>query len=185
MKHSFITLLALSLFVLAADAQIKAIHFKKLQECLPAKEMTGFDRQKPDGRTQTGMGMSTSEASVEYVQKAKEDVKEGEELPPQVEIRVKIQDMVGMPYALMMFSTMQDFENETEDSYERSVTVLGKYKGIEKGQTGDDKSVTTSFGVANRFLIEVEIRHSDDAALIKQALGAIDLAKLEKLPEAK
>lgn len=185
MKHSLLTLVALMAIVLSADAQVKTIHFKKLQECLPAKEIAGYDREKPDGRTQTAMGMSTSEASVEYLQQAKQDLKEGEEAPPQVGISVKIQDMVGMPYALMMFSTMQEFESETDDSFERSVTVLEKYKGIEKGQTGDYKSMTTSFGVANRFLIEVEVRHSNDAALMKQVLGAIDLAKLEKLPEAK
>jgi hypothetical protein len=185
MKRSLFTLAVLVSLALCADAQIKTIHFKKLQECLPAKEIAGFDRDKPDGRTQTVMGMSTSEASVEYLQQAKQDLKEGEEPPPPVGINVKIQDMVGMPYALMMFSSMQEFESETDDSYERSVTVLEKYKGLEKGQTGDTKSMTTSFGVANRFLIEVEIRHSNDAALMKQVLGAIDLSKLEKLPEAK
>lgn len=185
MKRPLITLAALAAVVLCADAQVKTVHFKKLQECLPAKEISGFDREKPDGRTQTGMGMSTSEASVEYQQQAKQDLKEGEEAPPQVGISVKIQDMVGMPYALMMFSAMQDFESETDEGYERSVTVLEKYKGIEKGQTGDYKSMTISFGVANRFLVDVEIRHSNDAALMKQVLGAIDLAKLEKLPEAK
>jgi hypothetical protein len=185
MKNSLLTTVALMSVMLGAMAQVKTIHFKKLQECLPAKEIAGFDREKPDGRTQTAMGMSTSEASVEYRQQVKQDLKEGEEALPPVGISVKIQDMVGMPYALMMFSSMQEFESETDDSYERSVTVLERYKGIEKGQTGDFRSMTTSFGVANRFLVEVEIRHSNDAALMKQVLGAIDLAKLEKLPEEK
>jgi hypothetical protein len=185
MRNFLLILLAAAFSAVTADAQIKTIHFKKLQECLPTKVFKGFEREKPSGRTQSAMGMSTSEASVEYLQPMKEDLKEGEEPPPQVGISVKIQDMVGMPYALMMFSGMQEFENESEDGYEKTVTVLEKYRGIEKGQTGDDTSMTVNFGVANRFLVEVEIRRSSDSALMKEVLGAIDLAKLEKLPDAK
>ncbi|MCU0453368.1 MAG: hypothetical protein MUE68_06890 [Bacteroidetes bacterium] len=184
MRTFTLALLAL-VGVVAAEAQIKTIHYKKLQECLPTKVFKGFEREKPEGRTQSSMGMSTSEASVEYSQPIKEDLKEGEEPPPQVRMSVKIQDMVGMPYALMMFSGMQEFESESDDGYEKTVIVLEKYRGIEKGRTSDDKSMTTSFGVANRFLVEVEIRHSNDAALLKEVLGSIDLAKLEKLPDAK
>ncbi|MEK6651062.1 MAG: hypothetical protein AABY75_08795 [Bacteroidota bacterium] len=162
-------------------AQVKPIHFKKLQECLPSKVFKGFERKKPTGNTQSTMGMSTSEAVVEYEQPAKENLKEGEEPPPQVSLIIKIQDMVGMPYALMPYAWMQEFENETEDGYEKTVMVLGKYKGTEKGATGDDKSLKTTFGVANRYIIEVEISSSDDAKLLAEVITAIDFAKLEKL----
>lgn len=184
-RSLLILALAAAFFAMTTQAQIKAIHFKKLQECLPTKTFKGFERQKPGGQTQSAMGMSTSEALVEYEQPAKENLKEGEEPPPQVSFRVKVQDMVGMPYALMMFASMQDFENETEDGYEKSVVVLEKYRGREEGRTGDSKSVKCSFGVANRFLVEVEVQNSTDAALLKEVLASIDLTKLEKLPEAK
>ena len=185
MRTFLVFIVAIALSVSTADAQVKTIHFKKLQECLPSKVYKGFEREKPGGRTQTAMGMSTSEATVEYLQPMKEDLKEGEEAPPQVGISIKIQDMVGMPYALMQFGMMQEYENETEDGYEKSVNVLDKYRGMETAQTGESKSIKTTFGVANRFLVEVEISHSNDAALMKEVLQSIDLTKLEKLPDAK
>lgn len=161
--------------------QVKPVHFKKLQECLPSNAFKGFDRKKPTGQTQSAMGMSTSDASVKYEQPANENLKEGEEPPPQVSITVKIQDMAGMPYAMMPYAWMQEYENETEDGYEKTVMVLGKYKGTETGTTGDSKWLKTAFGVANRYIIEVEIHSSDDAKLLAEVVAAIDFAKLEKL----
>ena len=176
------SLMILVAFVVSLlPGQTKPMHFKKLQECLPTKAFKGFDRKKPTGQTQSAMGMSTSDATVGYEQLAKENLKEGEEPPPQVSFTVKIQDMVGMPYALMPYAWMQEFENETEDGYEKTVMVLGKYKGTEKGTTGDYKTLKTTFGVAKRYIVEVEVERSDDAKLLAEVVAAIDFAKLEKL----
>lgn len=127
------------------------------------------------------MGMSMSEASVEYEQ----PFREGDDVPPAVNVKIQIQDMVGMPYAMMPYTMMQEYENETEDGYEKTVTVKGKYKGTENARTGDYKSIKTTFAVANRFIVEVEIDHSDDAKLLADFVNAVDVAKLEKAVEAK
>ncbi len=160
------------------SAQTKTIHFKKLQECLPAKDLAGFQREKPTGTTQTSMGMSTSEARVRY-QSVPKDTSANAPEEPTVSIEAKISDMVMMPYALMQFSMQQDFENETEDGYEKSVKVLGKYAGREEARKGDSKSCHVMFGVANRFLVDVEANGTDDLKLLEQTLNAMDLAKLE------
>ena len=179
---AFVLLLAVGgLFLAAAQTTQKPVGFKKLQEFLPKIDLDGFRRLKPGGSTSSAMGMSTSEAVVEYEQPMKENLKEGEEPPPQVSFTVKIQDMVGMPYAMMPYAWMQEFENESEDGYEKTVMVLGKYKGTEEGRTGESKSVKTTFGVANRYIVEVEVEHSDDGKLLADVVAAIDLAKLEKL----
>ncbi|MGH2567779.1 MAG: hypothetical protein ACRDGA_05525, partial [Bacteroidota bacterium] len=129
----FFLLCALSLM---APAQQKVVHFKKLQEFLPSKELKGFKRGKPSGQTQTVMGMTVSEASVRY-----ESTNEGEGPTPSIE--VKITDVMGTPMGAMALSMQQmvqgEYENETEDGYEKSVTLKGDYKGLEKAQTGEYK----------------------------------------------
>jgi len=180
MKHLTLAVVLIALGIVSLDAQIKTVHFKKLQECLPSKDFKGFKREKPTGSTQTSMGMSTSEASVRYVSIPKDSMAEVQ-TEPTISLEAKINDMVMMPYALMPFSMQQDFENETEDGYEKSVKVLGKYIGREEARKGDSKSCHTTFGIANRFLVEVQASGTDDVKLLEQLLNGMDLAKLEKL----
>lgn len=173
--------LASILAITTLTAQVKTVHFKKLQECLPTKEIKGYDRKKPSGQTQSMMGMSTSEASVEYSTTMPKD--ENAPPPPEmITIKTKISDMVGMPYAMAPFMWMQEMDNETENSYEKTVTVAGKYKGMEEGGTTDENKFTkVNFGVANRFVIEIEITGRNDKELLTQVVGLVDLVKLEKL----
>lgn len=179
--RAFSLLILIAFVVGLIPAQVKPLHFKVLQESLPSKAFKGFDRKKPTGKSNTTMGMSMSEASVEYEQ----PFREGDDVPPAVNVKIQIQDMVGMPYAMMPYTMMQEYENETEDGYEKTVTVKGKYKGTENARTGDYKSIKTTFAVANRFIVEVEIDHSDDAKLLADFVNAVDVAKLEKAVEAK
>ncbi len=161
-------------------AQPKVVHFKKLQECLPTKDFEGLKRAKPTGTTQTAMGMSTSEASVRYSREEMGDSEVPDTTQPK-SIEVKIADMVMMPYALMAFGYQQGYENESEEGYEKSVTVKEKYKGLEEAKTGDYKSCKLSFGVANRYIVTVETHGYPDNKILATVLGAMDLTKLEKL----
>lgn len=166
------------------QAQVKAIHFKKLQECLPTAAIPEFQREKPTGTTQTSMGMSTSEASVRYTSIPKPDslVTEDAEAEPTISVSVKIVDLVSMPYALAVFSMQQDYENETEEGYEKSVTISGTYKGIEKARTSEGgESCEVSFGVANRFMVTIEIDGKNDQAFLQKVVTMTDLSKLETL----
>lgn len=160
-------------------AQPKVVHFKKLQECLPSKDIAGLKRAKPTGTTQTAMGMSTSEAGVRF-ETPPSDEAQTENAPAPKSIEVKIADMVMMPYALMAFGNQQDYENETEEGYEKSVTLKSKYKGMEQGRTGESKSCKVSFGVANRYIVTIETYGFPDNKILGTVVDALDLDKLEK-----
>jgi len=149
-------------------AQQKVIHFKKLQEFLPEK-IAGFERGRPQGSTSTAMGISTSEASVEFYNEESEQ-----------SISISIADISGTPYAgaAMMYQGM-DFETEDEDGYEKTVTLDGGYKAIEKAQTGEYKSCELDLILDGRFSISVSGNGFDDASILRQAVKGIDLKKLE------
>ena len=155
-------------------AQQKVVHFKKLQEFLPSKEMPGFKRNKATGSTQTVMGMTTSEAAVRYMKPAIDTVQEQT-------IEIKINDMILMPFAAWgMMYQQQDYENETEEGYEKTVTVKKAYKGVEKSQTGESKSCSLNFAIGNRFNVSIEANGFSNAALLTGLAESMDLDKLSK-----
>lgn len=161
------------LCVSAQEQQQKVVHFKKLQSFLPTTTLPGYMRGKPTGSTQKNMGFSSSEASVRY-EKATDSTT--------YSIEIKIVDMSLIPYGAWAMAYQQmDFENETEDGYEKSVTVAKKYKGIEKANTGDYKSCSLNFAVRNRFHVEMEASGLDDVKILYSLVDAMDLDKLAKL----
>jgi len=167
----------------AVQSQTKAVHFKKLQEYLPSIDMKGFERKKPTGQTQTAMGMTTSEAKVRYVTIQKEEP-QGEEGTQEQTIEITLSDVAGIPYGQMAaMQYQQDFENETEDGYEKSVTVKGSYKGKESVRNGDYKSCNLEFMVGNRFTMKLDGNGFSDASVLKKLAESVDLAKLEKLTQ--
>ncbi len=159
-------------------AQIKVVHFKKLQQFLPT-ELLEFDRHKPSGSTQTAMGFTTSEATVEYNSKVSE--KEGDTTVP-VSIRVKISDVVFMPYAVAAFTMMaqQNMSSENENGYEKTISVKNTYPGKVSAQTGEYKSLKYEFGVSTRFLVELEMNGAVSEELMNKLIGSMDLETLAK-----
>lgn len=161
--------------------QGKAVHFKKLQEFLPSADLAGFERKKPSGQTQTNMGMTTSEAKVRYVTKQAEPANEMDAAVPEQSIEVSISDLSGIPYGQMALMAYQgESENETEDGYEKSVTVKKIYKGKESARTGDYKQCSLEFGVGNRFLVKFEANNTDDVKILHKLVESMNLAGLEK-----
>ncbi|MEW6062140.1 MAG: hypothetical protein AB1600_09405 [Bacteroidota bacterium] len=170
---SILLIFSAFLFVSAQEQQQKVVHFKKLQSFLPTTTLPGYMRGKPTGSTQKNMGFSSSEASVRY-EKATDSTT--------YSIEIKIVDMSLIPYAAWAMAYQQmDFENETEDGYEKSVTVAKKYKGIEKANTGDYESCSLNFAVGNRFHVEMEASGLDDVKILYSLVDAMDLDKLAKL----
>lgn len=188
MKTFFSILTLLVMVALIAPAQQKVVHFKKLQEFLPTISLPGWERGKPRGSTQSAMGISTSEASIAYTgtRKEKQEVededgkKKMEEVEVGTEISVKISDISLIPFAAMAFAFQQEFENEMEDGYEKSVTIKKTFKGVEKVQKGDGKSCELNFPIANRFMVEIRGSNIDDVQLLHKLAESMDLAKLEK-----
>jgi hypothetical protein len=164
-------------------AQVKAVHFKKLQEFLPVIEIKDFKRMKPTGTSQTTMGMSTSETGVRYesIQKDTLPNSEGNVSEPSKSIEIKISDMIGMPYAAMAFQMQQEYENETEDSSQKSIALKGKYKGQEEIHKGESKSCKISFAIANRYVINLEASGIDSVKVLYDIIDTINLDNLEKL----
>lgn len=164
---------AVSLTAFAQDQQLKVVHFKKIQAFLPSKAIEGYTRGKPTGSTQKNMGFSSSEASVRY-EKATDSIT--------YSIEIKIIDMSLIPYAAWAMAYQQmDYENETEDGYEKSVTIKEKYKGIEKASTGEYKSCSLEFVVGARFHVEIQASGIDDAKMLMTLADSMNLEKLEQL----
>lgn len=167
--------LCVASFVLAQDQQQqpKVVHFKKLQPFLPTLSVEGFTRLKPTGTTSKAMGYSVSEAGVQY-EKATDSIT--------YSIVIKIVDMSLMPAATwaMMYQQM-DFENETEDGYEKTVEIMPGMKGIEKANTGDDKSCSLNFAVSNRFHVAMDANGFDDTKTLYALVKSMNLDKLSKL----
>lgn len=182
MKAVLKTMIFVLLVITAAEAQQKVVSFRKIKEFLPNIELQGFERRKPEGNTQTVMGMSTSEATVRYTSKDTT----GNENIQSVEINIKIADMSAIPGAALAFSYMQDYEKETENGYEKSTTVNKVYKGREKVNSGDSKSCEVEFAVGQRFFVTISMHGSDNIKMIYKLIDSIKLADLEKLtPEDK
>ena len=170
-----VVLLLSCVLLSAVQTQQKAVSFKKLQEFLPKIDLSGFTRGKPTGESSTVMGMSTSEATVTYEGKGDED-----ELPT---IEVKISDMAGVPFAQLGMSmiTGQEFENETENGYEKSVKIQG-CPGLERVETNEEsKEAHLQLLVGNRFMVEFEGRGTNDIALIRKLVDSMNLGDLAKL----
>jgi len=175
MRKTFIFVLVLvgaGSFLAASQAAQKTVNFKKLQEFLPQVDLAGFAKGKPAGETSSAMGMSTSEAQVTYK-------KEG------VSIDVKITDMAGIPFAQMGASVMgmTEFENETENGYEKSIKVQG-FAGTEKvDKSEDNKFCEVILFVGNRFQIELRGSGVSDAALLHKLLDGMNLGDLSKVTQ--
>jgi hypothetical protein len=167
----FLILSAGCFFLLSAQTTQKTVSFKKLQEFLPKVDLSGYSRLKPGGETSSAMGMSTSEAHVTY------------EKGDDISIEVKITDIAGVPMAQMGLSMMgmTEFENETENGYEKSVKVQG-FPGTEKVDNSEDsKSCEVMLFVGNRFTVELEGRGTSDASLLHKLLDDMKLGDLSKL----
>lgn len=149
-------------------AEQKTVHFKKLQEFLPKIDVSGFTRGKPGGQTSTAMGMSTSEATLEYVK--------GEE-----RIEINISDMAGIPFAAAgaAFMGATEFENQTENGYEKSVKIQG-FPGTEKVENGEYKSAEINLVVANRFMVKVSSSGMSDATVLRKLVDSMNLGELAK-----
>jgi hypothetical protein len=186
-----VVLCALQLTAQTQPAPLKIVNFKKLQEFLPTKASDGFTRQKPKGQTMSSSGMYTSNASVEFTapKKIKElqTMDDGKQDSVDVDVTwtasIEITDYAGMgegmSASLQLIAGME-FENETENGYEKSVKFK-EYKGIEKISTQENShSCSLQLVVGNRFLVNATGNGFADIAILRSLLDSMDLKKLEQ-----
>jgi|GEM_PF-911077 hypothetical protein len=181
MKVILKSLILVIFLVAVSEAQPKVVSFKKIRDFLPSVELKGFDRNKPEGRTQTAMGFSTSEATVRYIAKNYVEKDSSESEQRRVEIIVKISDVSAIPGSTLGLSYVQDYVNETDDGYEKTVLVHKSFKGKETGTSGAIKTCNLEFVVRNRFIVSLEVHGSDNRQLIYTLVDSIRLSDLEKL----
>lgn len=166
----FFSLLLFSFFV---HAQNPVINFKKLQTFLPDVQLTSFTRSKPEGMTQTAMGISTSEASVVY------NSEKPDPAGNTISVEVTISDNIFNPYVVMQFTMLgENYESESEDGYEKFTKIAGKYPGKISVTSTEFKSCQLDFAVGSRILVSLRCNGSDDIALLNKL---VDSMKLEEL----
>ena len=189
----FTLVLIVFLFTIPVVSQTstpKTIHFKELLKFFPTKTPTGFTAEKPKGQSFASAGMSTSTASIEFVSPQKEKqlttLENGKEDSIDVDITwritIEITDYAGMGEGV--FTSLQmmasvEFENETENGYEKSI-VYNTFKGIEKLSAQEySKSCSVQLIVGDRFLVTISGNGFADIALLHLFLKEIDLKKLQ------
>lgn len=187
MKRIIAVIVVLTGLGYSLNAQPKTVHFKKLQEFLPAS-IAGFERQKPTGRTQTIMGMSTSEASVSFTGTRKDTVtlspEEGSGKQVQdidVTFDITITDISLAPFlaAAYMMQT-GDYENETEEGYEKSI-MYKNYRGKESVTTTDySKQCEVELLVGMKFMVKVRGSNMNELQVLRAILDGMKLEELEK-----
>ena len=167
-KVVFMVLLGVA-FAATAVAQ-NVVNFKQLQGFLPKADLAGYTKGKPGGETTSVMGMSSSEATLNYEKSAGGT------------IEVKIADTAGVPMAALGMGMigMTEYENETENGYDKSIKVQG-FPGTEKVERGEYKSAEISIVVAKRFMVELKCVDCDDIANLKKLVEGMDLGGLAKL----
>lgn len=162
--------------IAAAQTTQKVVNFKKLQEFLPKIDLPDFTRGKPQGETTSAMGMSASNASVSY-EKTEKDMA--------IEISVKIEDTAGVPFAEAGLSMMgmTEFENQTENGYEKSVKIQG-FPGTEKMDNAEEsKSAEIALVVGKRFMVTLSSSGTAEVALLRKLVDSMNLADLAKLTQ--
>ncbi|MCK6615914.1 MAG: hypothetical protein L6Q47_16895 [Ignavibacteriaceae bacterium] len=159
-----------------AQAQNPVINFKKLQTFLPEMVITDFTRSKPEGMTQTAMGISTSEASVVY------NSDKPDSAGNTISVEVTISDNIFNPYVVMQFTMLgENYESESEDGYEKFTKIAGKYPGKISVTSTDFKSCQLDFAVGSRILVSLRCNGSDDIALLNKLVNSMKLDELAVL----
>jgi len=146
---------------------VTPVDFRKLKELLP-ESLPGMKRTEAKGQKTSQMGISCSQATGEY------SAEDGGSA------KIEIMDSGSMK-GLMQWgvTAMGTVDNETETSYERTVTVQG-FKGIESFDSGN-KSGNLKVFIEGRFMVTIEASDVAKGDILQATAGKIDLKKLAAL----
>jgi hypothetical protein len=141
---------------------VEAVNFRDLQALLPT--LPDWTREAPTGERMTAP-VSFSEASVTHTK-------------DEATIETKITDsalhqMLIAPFTMFLAG---NYERETSDGYEKSVKIADA-PGFERWDS-TDKSGDLTVIVNGRFIVQIEGRGIDDAKVLHETLGRMDLQKL-------
>lgn len=144
---------------------VDPVSFRELQTVMP--EISGWERKSPTGERMTAP-FAFSQSSTTYTN--------GDQ-----NVDLKIMDsgfnqMLFAPFAMFMAA---GYEKETQDGFEKSVTI-GGYPGFEKWDKGTKNGELTVV-VNKRFLVQVEGHDVADEKVLHTILDKTDLTKLAAL----
>ena len=144
---------------------VDPVSFRELQTVMP--EISGWERKSPTGERMAAP-FAFSQSSTTYTN--------GDS-----NVDLKIMDsgfnqMLFAPFAMFMAA---GYEKETQDGFEKSVTI-GGYPGFEKWDKGTKNGELTVV-VNKRFLVQVEGHDIADEKVLHSILEKTDLAKLAAL----
>ena len=151
----------------ADGTRIEPVDFRTLKELLPEK-LAGLRRTGYEGSKTNFMGLASSKASATY------DGDKGAHLDAEI---IDVGTLTGV--TAMAFAWVSvDIDKESDDGYERTSTVAGR-KAFER-YSKKMRSGELDVLVAGRFVVTLR-GTSVDAKTFRDAIGAIDLAKLDEL----
>jgi hypothetical protein len=144
---------------------VEPVRFQELQAALP--EVSGWQRAEPTGERMTSP-VPFSQTEADYTM-------------GDANISVKVVDsafsqMLIAPWSMFLTA---GYERETNDGYEKSVTIGGN-PGFERySKAGKDGEL--NIVVAKRFLVTIEGDNIDDTKVLHDFASKIDAGKLESL----
>jgi X-X-X-Leu-X-X-Gly heptad repeat protein len=144
---------------------VPPVNFRELQTLFP--DLSGWEKGKPVGEMMT-MPVSFSQAEVEYTK--------GEAAIEMKIIDTGLHQLLLAPYSMFLTA---GYERETQDGYEKSVSVAGQPGWERWNSSAKDGALNAVVG--KRFLVTLEGRNIDDTKVLHDVLGQTDIAKLSTL----
>jgi hypothetical protein len=144
---------------------VAPVSFHDLQTVVP--DLPGWERGKPTGERMTSP-VTYSQTSVTYTK--------GDATIDHKIVDSALNQLLVAPYTMFLAA---GYEKETDDGYEKSVTI-GEYPGWEKwdssGKSGELNAI-----VAKRFIVQIEGHGIDDPKVLHELMERTDLKKLAGL----
>ncbi len=151
---------------LGGSKRFTPVDFRALGEVLPAS-VNGLPRGATEGANKQAMGVHGSSASARYGGTGSGS------------IQVEISDVSGVAGLMGLAENLQQTTDaQTADGFERDVTLGGRK--VHEKFTNASRHGELSVIVGQRFTVDLEGNGVDMAAL-EQALGQVDLGKLESM----
>jgi Predicted integral membrane protein len=154
---------------LGGSHRVTPVDFRTLQTLLPPS-LSGMQRGVAQGSDKQGMGIKTSSAEADYSGAG------------DARIHVTISDVSGVSGLIGMAGDMaQTTDAQTATGYEKDVTIDGR--SVHEKYDSANKHGEMQVIVAQRYAVDVDGDNVDMDAL-QQALGQVDLARLESMKDA-
>lgn len=151
----------------AKATPVEPVDFRELKALLPA-ELAGMKRTSVEGEKNGAMGMSIAKAEARYENDG-------------ASVKITVSDFGGLSgfAAMAQFGwAMQEIDRETENGYEKTITLAGN-KAIEK-YNKEGKNGEVRIMIKSRFMVEIE-GNGIDMAAIKAAAAKLPMDKLAAL----